>query len=571
MDKLTQASVADEVGGIRIVDLTEDAMIDFVTRDYIENIDPDEILDIHKIGSELVHMTNTYVDLHNTQPGYSKWKKLNKLTPQQIAILVLHMENVRMINMGGKENSMQLDHMLLGIYVKDGPNEGIYVTQRRAIEKIILKYDGSITQKDMGQVIKYLEANSRVTERSLNRDLIPVNNGLFDFVTKELLPFSPEHVFVTKCKVNYVAGATAPVITTPDGTTWSVDSWLADLFDYDQGMVTVIWEMLSAVVRNNVNWGKCILLLSTVGCNGKGTLCALMRNLLGHDAYTNLKLAEFGKEFSLEPLLNANAIITDENNNGDFVKYAANLKALITSDTITINRKHKSPIAFQPHITVVQCVNEIPQFADKSGSLARRLCIIPFEKSFTDCERPYIKDDYMGRTEVLQYVLCRVLNMNHYKITETPQMKAALNAFRQFNEPIRDFLEEILPEAVWDFLPQSLLWDMYRAWSLKNNPHGTLPKRKKFFEDLKDIMREKTDWEYKANPVDASKLMVDDEPLLEEYNLKDWYMQYPFDPQQINLSKLRMRHRGYKRITAATATTGAAPATPTTPTAPTAP
>lgn len=417
----------------------------------------------------------------------------------------------------------------------------------------------------------YLESNSKTAERCVNRDLIPTNNGIFDFSSKKIWGFSPEHVFTTKSRVDYVPGATSPILPTPDGKTWSFDDWLADLFDNDQGMINAIWQILSAVLRPNVNWGKCFLFLSTVGCNGKGTLCTLMRNLLGHDAYTSLKLADFGKEFSLEPLLSANAIITDENDNGDFVKYAANLKALITSDTIFVNRKHKSQIAFQPHMTVVQCVNEIPQFADKSGSLTRRFCIVPFEKSFTDCECTYIKDDFMHRKDVLEYVLYRVLHMTHYKISETPQMKKMLTTFRQFNEPIRDFLDEIMPEVSLNFLPQTLIWDMYRVWASKNNPHGTLPKRKKFFEDMKDIMREKTDWEYKENPIDASKLMYVWEPLLEEYNLVEWYENGMY-PQYMNKKKLNMRHRGYKRIpkilTTMASTTPTEPTEPTEPTTP---
>ena len=53
---------------------------------------------------------------------------------------------------------------------------------------------------------------------------------------------------------------------------------------------------------------------------------------------------------------------------------------------------------------IIECINEILRFKDKTGSMARRELIIPFSKSFTGAERKYIKTDYIARTEVLEYV-----------------------------------------------------------------------------------------------------------------------------------------------------------------------
>ncbi|WP_197510811.1 DUF5906 domain-containing protein [Tessaracoccus coleopterorum] len=54
-----------------------------------------------------------------------------------------------------------------------------------------------------------------------------------------------------------------------------------------------------------------------------------------------------GKDFMLEPLTRASAIIVDENDVGQYIDKAANLKAIITNDVIMINRKHKYPISYQ--------------------------------------------------------------------------------------------------------------------------------------------------------------------------------------------------------------------------------
>ena len=93
-------------------------------------------------------------------------------------------------------------------------------------------------------------------------------------------------------------------------------------------------------------WDKAAFLYSTVGCNGKGTLCELMRNLCGPRTYASTSLVEFGKEFMLEPLMRASAIIVDENDVGEFFEKNAKFKAVITNDVIQINRKYAKPLAF---------------------------------------------------------------------------------------------------------------------------------------------------------------------------------------------------------------------------------
>ncbi|MDK8074272.1 hypothetical protein QP684_07070 [Alloscardovia omnicolens] len=54
-------------------------------------------------------------------------------------------------------------------------------------------------------------------------------------------------------------------------------------------------------------WNHSIWLLSEVGNNGKGTLCRLMRNLLGDGAHTSINLKQFTEQFGLDDLLNASA------------------------------------------------------------------------------------------------------------------------------------------------------------------------------------------------------------------------------------------------------------------------
>lgn len=57
-------------------------------------------------------------------------------------------------------------------------------------------------------------------------------------------------------------------------------------------------------------------------------------------------------------------------------------------------------------------------------------------KCFTGAERKYIKDDYFERPEVLEYVLCRVLNMNYYEFSVPKACQLALQEYKDFNDPV---------------------------------------------------------------------------------------------------------------------------------------
>ena len=543
-------SPATGPGGLLLVEMTEDDMIHYITEEYLESMDPALKYDPMKLKSELLFLTIGYIEYYNKKNKSNKCRKRTTLYPMQIAMIILKLYEVRMIQMYEGECSTVSGQMLLAIYQEFGENEGIYMAQDRELKRLIQMYNGTITKTEVQQVIEYLENNSEVVHRSDSPTLIPVQNGIFDFETKQMKVFSPDIVFTSKCRVSYNPSAIAPVVihNDDDGTDWEIGEWLEDMFDYDPDIVEVIWQILSALVRPNVKWEKCIWFYSTKGNNGKGTLCELMKNLVGKDMCASIKIADFKKEFMLEPLLYASAIVVDENDVGKFVDEAANFKAIITGDTITINRKHRIPVTFQPHMLQVQCINELPQFRDKSESLYRRQLIIGFKKSFTGRERKYIKHDYLNREEVLEYVLYRVLHMDHTEITETSSMKDMMDKYKKHNEPVRDFLEEILEETQLDFLPQSLLWDMFKSWSILNNPHGTLPKRNKFFEEMKDVMESNTEWIYHENPVCRAKLMYRYEPLLMEYRLSEWQRKAPQDGY-MSCDKMNIKHRGSERKT----------------------
>ena len=201
---------------------------------------------------------------------------------------------------------------------------------------------------------------------------------------------------------------------------------------------------------------------------------------------------------------------------------AANLKAVVTGDEISINRKFMIPIRHRFFGFMVQCVNEVPRVKDKSDSFYRRQLVVPFTKCFTGRERKYIKNDYLRRPEVLQYVLYRVLNMDFYELDNPAACRAILQEYKEYNDPVRQFFQDVETRFAWQALPFEFLYDLYKAWSAKYNPSSRVLGRKNFKKALLNAVRSSTIWYAPGVQFRTKKMMDAPEPMIVEFNLKDW-------------------------------------------------
>ena len=497
------------------------------TDNYLASLDPANPPEPSVIEAEL--LTNIQIELaleNGTREKGNKFKCPQTLEFQQIAKIVSYLYPVYRIETAGTNADTTYD--LLAIYQSDGPDEGIYVTSDEVFRTLARQYNYKLTTREYNEFMTVLRDMVPRKSRCHEPNLIAVNNGIFDFDTKQLLPFTPELVFMAKSRINYNPNAQNITIHNPDDNTdWDVESWMHSLSD-DDDIVNTLWEVLGAIVRPNVPWNKSAWFYSETGNNGKGTLCELMRQLCGDGSYASIPLSDMGKDFMLEPLTRATAIIVDENDVGTYIDKAANLKAIITNDAISINRKLKQALQYRFYGFMVQCLNEMPRIKDKSDSFWRRQLFIPFDKCFTGAERRYIKHDYLHRTEVLEYVLYRVLNMTNHALSVPDACKAALEEYKEYNDPIRQFIEEIVPKFAWDLVPFSFLYDLYSAWHKRNSPSGSPIGKITFLKDFRELMKDNPDWDcdtYKKKPVRTGNKLDKPEMMILEYCLYNWMNQ----------------------------------------------
>lgn len=410
------------------------------------------------------------------------------------------------------------DLSLLAMYQSSGDAEGTYATSENVFVRLISELAPSMCRRDIESVIRRLPSHTRVVQRCDDPALTPVKNGVFNHTTQELEPFSPKRVFLAKSPVDYLADAPNPVITMPDGQPWDVASWIADLSD-DEGVPELLWEIIAAALRPNERWNRSPWLYGTSGRNGKGTYMELLRNLIGDGAAT-LSIKAFGDRFSKGSLLTSTAVLSDENDVGDFVKSAADFKCVVTGDPIQIERKNRQPVSVVVQGLVVACFNGFPRTKDKSESFNRRPLMVPFRKNFTGDERKYIKSDYLKREDVLCYVLRRALQLQHPALSEPEACTEVMDEFRVANDPVADFWTEFEDQFVWDLLPSPFLYDLFKVWFLRTRPSGIPLSQNEFTRQLREMVSDST-WEYTKGKRPGSAMSTP-ELLIDEYGLFDW-------------------------------------------------
>lgn len=514
--------------------MNETQIIEKTTITYINSHQPlpDEIVCSYEVVEEINNETQSE---NKNRPDTNKLRYFKDIPDLAVAMLIAAREDVALIAPGDKSQTNREVNMTdeqrfqlpVGIYQYNGDNEGVWEVSNDplgAFGILVEKYKPGATKKTKQEIFILVKRRLRIVRKCVIPHYVPVNNGIWDMESKILFPFSEDLVFTSKLHTNLNLAAVNPVISTPDGD-WDVDTFFDELGS--PGFVKSILEVIQAACLPLAPRNKMVLFYNTAGNNGKGTICQMIRNLLGEEVVISIPIDEFSVKFALADLPHAIAIITDENNTNSFSKGLGNLKAVITGDVVKVEQKYEKSYNFAYRGIVIQCLNDMINGNDKSGSFKRRLHIIPFENCFTGKEKRYIKERLIYRTDVLEYILKMVLVDMDYReeFTETSATKAALELYTKTTNSVVAFLEEILPECKWDLLPATdFLYSAFKSWYREVSPSGKVIGRNDFIDSVKEFVATdenmKLEWEWTDSTRSKGYIDCDKkEPLLDRYDL----------------------------------------------------
>ena len=371
---------------------------------------------------------------------------------------------------------------LLGIY---NPELGIYETNEPFFHRLIYWLEPTYNLARSKEVLFKLETLSSIKQQTTEPHLIPVKNGIFNKKTQKLEPFNPKYIFTSTIATKYNAQAKVPNIKG-----WHVDDWLLDLMSGDKELVQLLWQIISASTNGNYSYRKGAWLVGK-GNDGKGTFQSLIMNLIGRENVASVKVEQFSERFALSQVVGKTCIIGDDSQ-VSYLDNAGNYFSVVTGDPVPVEAKGKQPTLAVFNKMVIQSTNFLPKFRNKSNGTYRRMLIVPFNKSYTtETDNWKIKDDYIKRPEVLEYVLKKALSLNFERFTEPKATQELLEEFKITNDTVLSFVSTDFQEFVSDFLPTTFITAYYQAWC---EVEGVKPFSKREFElKLPDHIKE--EWE----------------------------------------------------------------------------
>ena len=144
-------------------------------------------------------------------------------------------------------------------------------------------------------------------------------------------------------------------------------------------------------------------------------------------------------------------------------------------------------------------------------------------------------------------------------MSEPEACKFALEEYKEFNDPIRQFVEEVLPECKWDLLPYTFLYDLYKAWFKLTSPNGTMVGRNTFITDLNKALFAHPVWYPIPNGASIRPCgkMNASEPLIFDYHLDKWMnpLYRGTDKEKLCHPELKEKYKGILRYENITTTT----------------
>lgn len=482
-------------------------------------------IDPYKIKNEILNLSMNECLLHNaTAPTYEKWRVPKHLYPFQIAYILRHVYKIVLLIEKEGDTGLNSLSLPVGIYMEDGPYKGTYITSESDLRHIIRRYKTNLSRCDYNHIIYILRAYAPCVRMCNEEHLIPVNNGIFNSDTKQLMAFTPELVFTSKSKVDYNPDAKNIIIyNDEDGTDWDVESWMLDIVNGDKDKAELIWKVIGATLRPFVSWG-CGCFIYSRDYTDKETievLFQMMENILG--AYNLILLSDFKNKTLLNNswegfssvLLGINGIDMQYMSLDDI----AYLKPILAGHTISM---YGNCVRFNGFM--VQYIAGEPHVKNKFDLFFRNQLYISLEKTFKHNEFRNIKNDYLHRQDVLEYILYRVLNMDYDSFTASDKRNNTLKEYGSFNDYVCQFMEEIMPRLQWDLVPFTFLYDLYNAWYKKNIGDKNTKSKQEFKKYFLSFLPEFTDWYYETNKVYRPKNKMDrTEPLIAEYKLEEWY------------------------------------------------
>lgn len=243
-------------------------------------------------------------------------------------------------------------------------------------------------------------------------------------------------------------------------------SFLHSVWEDDAESIRLLQQWFGYLLVSSTDQQK-ILLLVGPPRSGKGTVAAILTQLLGMANVAGPSLSDFSTQFGCAQLLGKRAAIVGDarfaGRADQMAQVAARLLSISGGDTLTVDRKYGQPWIGVLQARLVVCTNEVPRLPDHSGALASRFSVLRMQRSFLGCEDRGLSDRLQKELpEILAWALDGLDDLKAIGRFIEPAASASTRAdLAELGSPVQNFVAE---ECEIDPGAKTPCEVLYRAW-----------------------------------------------------------------------------------------------------------
>ena len=319
------------------------------------------------------------------------------------------------------------------------------------IERVIFRLHKDITSNELKEVLKKIQLGTEIKKENLS--YIALNNGIFNLDSLELEPHNKDKITTVYMDIDYIDDMD---IITGEPSDSPIKKYILDLVQNDFELFTVICEFLGqALYRKNNIIQKCLIIKGDKS-NGKSKFLQILTRFFDTENVSTLDLKRFENRFDLFGIVGKMVNIGDDIS-GQYIGENSNIKKVITSEMLPIEQKGKDLFNYKPYVTCIFSCNNMPRFDDSTKAIKRRLCILPFENTYSEENgniNPHIVEQMTTKENMSNlfnwsiWGLRRVLK--NYIITKSKKITEAVEEFDIENDPIKTFIDETAGDTELD-------------------------------------------------------------------------------------------------------------------------
>lgn len=158
----------------------------------------------------------------------------------------------------------------------------------------------------------------------------------------------------------------------------------------------VLQEFMGYTLLTGASPFEAMLITVGSGRNGKSTVMRVWEAMLGANNVSHVDFSLLGNDARLLAMVGKNANFTSELTHMSKPNEAI-LKQIISGESLTIDRKYQAALTVAVHAKLVVACNTLPNFADTTDGVWRRLIIMPFDVVIPEAQvNPRLADQLLN-------------------------------------------------------------------------------------------------------------------------------------------------------------------------------